>query len=528
MITTLALNSQLFSSYNKIASTIYQGKFEKTIIKLVNNEVVVEYFSKSDSDTLKQCSSDRFEGSLFNPLLQLLKHKLHNWPDPHPRFFRARSKTLKRLLLAPNNKLPLVYDVKFYPIEDNKSTEISIELLNTGIFLQDDSLESIISLTDISPKNSASLHKAVSAQTGMILVNNSVARNEIDALAILESIRPDAIIYYENLSPAKFSELLSLSRKQLIIISNETNDALSLLTSAFNLCNENLESLNLFCSNILLSFVHRRAKRVCESCAKETFLDSHTLNKVPKTLQPLLKGKYLFGRGCQECSHSAYCGTVGINSLLEVNLELVKILNSAGGVEHLARVGATNGLKCLLHDGIEKVAAHLTSIEEILAIQPSIPSAYEKTLQSLFSKDDSLFSSLKTSHSSRPKKILVVEDNQEQRELLELVFSSEGYQVDSAENGKMALTKLENGNIDLVVSDIMMPVMNGAELLRSMRMQVELAKIPVLMLTAISDSNAESSLLANGADDYCEKTVKKRVLLKRVENLLVRRPLNDF
>ena len=74
----------------------------------------------------------------------------------------------------------------------------------------------------------------------------------------------------------------------------------------------------------------------------------------------------------------------------------------------------------------------------------------------------------------------------------------------------------------MIVSDLMMPNMDGAELVGKLKSHPTFRRIPVLILTVISDSDKEYTLLDLGADDYCEKTIQRKILLKRIENLIRR------
>ncbi len=118
--------------------------------------------------------------------------------------------------------------------------------------------------------------------------------------------------------------------------------------------------------------------------------------------------------------------------------------------------------------------------------------------------------------------ILIVEDDNDQRDILELILHSENYEVVSAANGREALDILAKTRPILVITDLMMPVLDGAGLVREMKAQEALKTIPIMVLTVLADAEREFSLLSLGADDYCEKSTQKKVLLKRIEKLIQR------
>lgn len=118
--------------------------------------------------------------------------------------------------------------------------------------------------------------------------------------------------------------------------------------------------------------------------------------------------------------------------------------------------------------------------------------------------------------------ILVVEDNPDFRSFV-CKFLSQYYQVDDATNGEEALSILKHRNIDLVVSDVMMPKMDGFEFCSIVKTQVETSHIPVILLTALSSSDNLIAGLDKGADAYLTKPFDEDVLVKQIENILHQR-----
>ena len=88
---------------------------------------------------------------------------------------------------------------------------------------------------------------------------------------------------------------------------------------------------------------------------------------------------------------------------------------------------------------------------------------------------------------------------------------------------KSGSTSTTSESVDIVLCDLMMPKMNGKEFLEKVRSNPDYSNVPVMMLTAVTSPDAEFQLLESGADDYCNKNVKRKILLKRVERLLARR-----
>lgn len=122
------------------------------------------------------------------------------------------------------------------------------------------------------------------------------------------------------------------------------------------------------------------------------------------------------------------------------------------------------------------------------------------------------------------KRILIVDDDDEIRELLEFDIASSGYFVDIAKDGLEGLNKALNNTYDLILLDVMMPKMNGFEVCRNIR-QAKLA-VPVLMLTAKGTIDDKTTGFDCGADDYLVKPFDIQEVLLRIRVLLRRNAVN--
>ncbi|MFB0556954.1 MAG: response regulator transcription factor [Dehalococcoidia bacterium] len=115
--------------------------------------------------------------------------------------------------------------------------------------------------------------------------------------------------------------------------------------------------------------------------------------------------------------------------------------------------------------------------------------------------------------------IMVVDDEQAIRNLLSRILESEGYSVVGAADGESALALLERQKPDLAILDIMMPGLNGFQVLDLIRQH---SNIPVIMLTAKREVTALRDAVTLGADDYVRKPFSTRELLARVQAKLRR------
>jgi len=116
--------------------------------------------------------------------------------------------------------------------------------------------------------------------------------------------------------------------------------------------------------------------------------------------------------------------------------------------------------------------------------------------------------------------ILVVEDSSTQAVNLEYLLADHGYTVSVTGNGREALNFLKNEKPDLIISDIIMPFVDGYELCRIIKEDSALNRIPVILLTALSDPGEVINGLQCGADNFITKPYKEPFLLSQVENVI--------
>lgn len=116
-------------------------------------------------------------------------------------------------------------------------------------------------------------------------------------------------------------------------------------------------------------------------------------------------------------------------------------------------------------------------------------------------------------------KILVVEDNPEVRSYIRSVFDGK-YRVLEAENGQEGRELAEKENPDLIISDVMMPVLDGINLCKQIKENIKTSHIPVILLTARTSLIFRIEGLENGADDYINKPFNHQVLALKVRNLI--------
>jgi len=205
---------------------------------------------------------------------------------------------------------------------------------------------------------------------------------------------------------------------------------------------------------------------------------------------------YIFDRYYQsQLPNIATQGGTGIG--LSLSNEYAKLLGGELEVESIFKEGSTFTFT------IPKIIAHSNELN------PSelIP---EKSKQSKIIKGKN----------DKDYTVLVVEDN---RDMVDYIYTilSDDYNVFSADNGLTALKQLEKHKFDIIISDVMMPEMDGFQLLENIKNQPELQHLPIVLLTARAETSDKIHALRLGVDDYITKPFFSEELTARIENLLL-------
>lgn len=154
--------------------------------------------------------------------------------------------------------------------------------------------------------------------------------------------------------------------------------------------------------------------------------------------------------------------------------------------------------------------------EEII----SQPKAY---LNELMSDDGSKYSLEEDSFDTTPYSILVVDDNSDLTDFLKKALGEYFKRILIAADGIEALQLIKNHTPDIIVSDVMMPRMNGYELCKNMKEDIAVSHIPVILLTARDDEQSQMSGYKNGADAYLTKPFEVEMLMELIRNRLKNR-----
>jgi two-component system cell cycle response regulator DivK len=118
------------------------------------------------------------------------------------------------------------------------------------------------------------------------------------------------------------------------------------------------------------------------------------------------------------------------------------------------------------------------------------------------------------------KKILVVEDQEDNRQILRDLLSSAGYDMSEAENGEEALVAVAKERPDLILMDIQLPIMDGYEATRRIKSDPKTRAIPIVVVTSYALSGDEAKAREAGCDAYVTKPYSPRALLAKIKEFL--------
>lgn len=117
------------------------------------------------------------------------------------------------------------------------------------------------------------------------------------------------------------------------------------------------------------------------------------------------------------------------------------------------------------------------------------------------------------------KRVITVDDSRTMREMVSFTLKGAGYEVLEAEDGKDAIAKLASQTVDVVITDLNMPNMNGIELIRALRADARFKFTPILMLTTESDDSKKGEGKAAGATGWLVKPFNPEKLIQTVQKV---------
>ncbi len=251
------------------------------------------------------------------------------------------------------------------------------------------------------------------------------------------------------------------------------------------------------------ALAQRLLRRVCSTCA-EPVRGALTPDEQRLTerhgIEPVVRAV-----GCSECGFSGYRGRLPVVEVMVAGPRFAQAVEQRKGHSTLTRVAAQGGMREMHIVGLDWVRQGKTTLVEV-----------ERVLgQSI--EDDT------EEADEGPPKVLVVDDDADARLLVRTLMEKQGFVVTEARDGYEALDILKvDPEFRVVILDLLMPGINGREVLKQIRSAVDTAALPVLIRTGTGTERDETELLMAGADDFIPKTADPERLLARVRAVLRR------
>jgi type IV pilus assembly protein PilB len=309
----------------------------------------------------------------------------------------------------------------------------------------------------------------------------------------------------------------------LVLSTLHTNDAPSTITRLMDLGMEPF----LIASSLVAIIGQRLVRKICDNCKAPNPLGPRIMNR----LKPLARSNkdvvFWKGAGCEACNYSGYSGRLGIFEVLTITPAVRDAISGKISTDGIRKIAEGEGYQPMSMDGIVKAVQGLTTIEEIFRVAPPEfsgapeekivqPAAPERTA---FEEEPAEVMSSSLSM-ARPHKMLVADDNEIMVKVISNILENEGYLVSVAGNGLEAYKRALQEKPDLIITDYLMPEMDGVTLIKKLRSQLATRYIPIIMLTAKDAEDAEAEVFNAGADEYLTKPVNPKKFLVRINKLL--------
>jgi len=315
----------------------------------------------------------------------------------------------------------------------------------------------------------------------------------------------------------------------LVLSTLHTNDAPSAITRLLDM---GVDSF-VIADSLLAVIGQRLVRGICKKCKIPDPLTPQIFDQLEFVINPDRTKKFWKGAGCEACQYSGYMGRLGIFELLMITPAIKEILSRNVAAITIRKAADKEGFSTLNMDGVAKAFMGMTTIEEVFRVAPpEYDDAAQESLDNAVKNREPVSVSYQhEAHeaeppssigSIRPDKILIVDDNLVVLKILKNILESENFMIVSATNGIEALKIAVQEKPDLVITDYIMPEMDGMALITKLKSQLTTRFIPIIMLTAKDEVDAEVEVINAGADDYLTKPVNPKRLIARINRILNR------
>jgi type IV pilus assembly protein PilB len=298
----------------------------------------------------------------------------------------------------------------------------------------------------------------------------------------------------------------------LVLSTLHTNDAPSAVTRLIDLGIDPF----VIASSLLCVLAQRLVRRNCPHCLVPDAVQESALARLDLSrdqARGLRKGQ-----GCEACQFTGYSGRAGIFEMLTINDDLRKLIVRGASDTEIAAEARRLNIRDLHADGLFKLCQGLTSVEELMRTAP--PPERDARFAGTAKRAASPPGEAKVETARKQPRVLAVDDDPFIRTMLEKVLSEANYEVILATDGEEALAKVFRDLPDLIISDVVMPKLDGLELVKKLKGHLQTSIIPVILLTSKDEVASEVEGLEAGADDYIPKPIVTNRLLARINRIM--------
>ena len=381
-----------------------------------------------------------------------------------------------------------------------------------------------------------------------VQVNEKAGLNFANSLRSILRQDPDIVMVGEirDKETAEIAFRASMTG-HLVLSTLHTNDTASTVTRLLDIGIEPT-----LVASSLLSIVAQRLVRVnCKHCLEGYRPDDGVFSLVPGINS---NARFVKGMGCKRCNGTGYNGRTAVFEILDISPAIKKLILNTAPESQIKMQAAQEGMKTLFEAAAEKVYQGITTIEEVLRVI-SIDGPGEKTCPvcntqytgsdcpcSESSQEDDCSACGKRldlnwkfcpycGKTRKPYKIpeiqslmrvLVVDDEPGLLKMVEIALRPLTLDIYTAQNGREAIEKAFTIKPNLIITDINMPVMDGFEMIKNLRSQVNTMFIPIIILSSRDAAEDMLKGFTYGTDDYVTKPFDYPELQARVKRLLYR------
>jgi type IV pilus assembly protein PilB len=385
---------------------------------------------------------------------------------------------------------------------------------------------------------------------------NQVQVNERAGVTFASALRsflrqdPDVILVGEirDQETAEISIQASLTG-HLVLSTLHTNDTFTTITRLKDMGVDKFKITEALEAVVAQRLVRKLCPH-CKSVVPKEDIDEKLLNilskysTTPEVYEP---------KGCTRCGYTGYSGRIGVYEILILDTMLKDLIANDASLQVLRKTAKARGFRNLFEDAMRLVAAGTTDYNEIVRVinpviskketKKDIPlvkantsNGDEKLKLDISSQPKEIekkvggakpLVAVKEPASSRPARILITDDSDQTRLLVKKIIEKMSkWETLEATDGEKALALIQVDKPDIIVLDIMMPNMDGYELLQEIKSNPELEDIPVLIFSALKTEKSEQKVYELGADGFIVKPIDPKRMVEQIGKILDRKKMS--